>query len=129
MTSVTLRVVATSTGLVPNTTAIPQISTPAIKVVSKNGVILTSPVNVPTVQAQSISNLDNYSTTSQMLANDATTYANAVAYINNAISNVYVASLKDVVVPPNPANNSTLVYNTANNKYTVQEMSLDGGNF
>ena len=60
----------------------------------------------------------------------ATTYANAVAYVNNAIANVHVSNLVDVTLLTNPpANNSTLVYNTTNNKYIVEPMNLDGGNF
>lgn len=80
-----------------------------------------------------------------MLANDATTYANAVnyaalaaanayanavAYANTAVGNVSVSSLSDVVLSVNPpANNSTIVYNSANNKYVVKQLDVDGGTF
>ena len=46
------------------------------------------------------------------------------------VANIAVASISDVQlsqVPP--ANNSTLVFNTTNNKYVVRQMDLDGGNF
>lgn len=116
-----------------------------LKVVNKNGSLLVAPASIPTVTASGVSTLDNYSNTSAMLANDATTYANAVAYANsiaqtayanaiayaaNLTANVTIATISDVVLSANPpANNSTLVYNSANNKYVVKQMDLDGGNF
>jgi hypothetical protein len=101
-----------------------------VKVVNQNGSLLTIPASVPVVTTAAISNIDKYSNTATMLANDATTYANAIAYASNLVSSVTVASITDVQlsqVPP--ANNSTLVYNTANNKYVVRQMDLDGGIF
>ena len=38
-------------------------------------------------------------------------------------------SLDDVVEGVAVANNMTLVYNSATDKYTVQELNLDGGTF
>ena len=71
---------------------VPQRTDSTIRVVNKNGVILTSPVNVPTIQTQAISDLANYSTTVQMLGNDATTYANSVAYTVSYVSGQHFAT-------------------------------------
>lgn len=139
-----------------------------LKVVNKNGALLVAPASVPTVSSN-LFNPTGYPTTAEMLANDATTYANAIAYIgNNAVTNAMlqanlanysntalmlandattysnvvtfvtnnyinassltVASLTDVDATT-LSNNSTLVYNTANNKYIVRQMDLDGGIF
>ena len=38
-------------------------------------------------------------------------------------------TLEDVVEPLAVANNMTLVYNSTTDKYTVQELNLDGGTF
>lgn len=38
-------------------------------------------------------------------------------------------TLDDVTEPEGVANNMTLVYNSATDKYTVQELNLDGGTF
>jgi hypothetical protein len=116
-----------------------------VKVVNQNGSLLQAPATVPVVVTSAVSEISEYSNTALMLANDATTYANAVTYANqvataaytnaiayaaNAAANVAVANLTDVVLSANPpANNSTLVYNSANNKYVVRQMDLDGGNF
>ena len=105
-----------------------------VKVVNQNGSLLVAPATVPTLITSAISDLSRYSNTALMLANDATTYANAVTFatnlVANAVANVAVASLSDVVLSTNPpANNSTLVYNSANNKYVVRQMDLDGGSF
>jgi hypothetical protein len=92
------------------------------------------PASVPVVTAAAISDLSKFSNTTAMLANDATTYANAIAYaanlISNSVANIAVASISDVQLSQNPpANNSTLVFNTTNNKYVVRQMDLDGGSF
>lgn len=105
-----------------------------IKVVNQNGALLTAPATVPVVTAAAISDFSKYSNTELMLANDATTYANAIAYASNLVANtvgsITVASISDVQLSSNPpANNSTLVYNTTNNKYVVRQMDLDGGSF
>lgn len=118
-----------------------------IKVVNQAGALLTAPASIPVVitTGAAATRLSEYSNTALMLANDATTYANAVtfatqaaatayanaiAYAANAAANVAVADLTDVVLSADPpANNSTLVYNSANNKYVVRQMDLDGGNF
>lgn len=38
-------------------------------------------------------------------------------------------TLSDVIEGVNPSNNSTLVYNTVNDKYEVKELNIDGGSF
>jgi hypothetical protein len=105
-----------------------------VKVVNQNGSLLTMPSSVPVVTTAAISDLTKFSNTTAMLANDATTYANAIAYasnlVANSIANIAVASISDVQLSQNPpANNSTLVFNTTNNKYVVRQMDLDGGSF
>jgi hypothetical protein len=101
-----------------------------IKVVNQNGALLIAPATVPVVTTAAISDLSKYSNTQAMLANDATTYANAIAYAANGIANITIATISDVQLSSDPpANNSTLVYNTANNKYVVRQMDLDGGSF
>jgi len=101
-----------------------------VKVVNQNGSLLQAPASVPVVVTSAITDLSYYSNTTLMLANDATTYANAIAYTANAVANVSVDSLADVVLSVDPpANNSTLVYSSANNKYVVKQMDLDGGSF
>lgn len=103
-----------------------------IKVVAANGAFVSYPATAATLQSQSITTLSQYSNTELMLANDATTYANAIAFIqNNYInsSSLTVSSLADVVIVEPIANNSTIVYSTADNKYEVKELGLDGGNF
>jgi hypothetical protein len=101
-----------------------------LKVVNQNGSLLQAPATVPVVATAAINELSKYSNTELMLANDATTYANAVAYAANAVANITIATISDVTlstVPP--ANNSTLVYSSANNKYVVKQLDLDGGSF
>ena len=101
-----------------------------LKVVNQNGSLLQAPATVPVVSTAAVNDLSRYSNTELMLANDATTYANAIAYAANAVANITVATISDVTlssVPP--ANNSTLVYSSANNKYVVKQLDLDGGNF
>jgi hypothetical protein len=105
-----------------------------VKVVNRNGSLLAMPASVPVITTRAISDINKYSNTAVMLANDATTYANAIAYaanlIANSVTNISIASISDVQLSQNPpANNSTLVYNTINNKYVVTQMDLDGGNF
>lgn len=116
-----------------------------VKVINQNGTFVGAPASAPVLTTSGVFNLVSYSNTAQMLANDATTYANAVnfaslaaanaysnaiAYAANAAANVAVADLTDVILQATPpANNSTLVYNSANNKYVVKQLDLDGGNF
>jgi hypothetical protein len=105
-----------------------------VKVVNQNGSLLTTPSSVPVVITAAISNLSKYSNSAVMLANDATTYANSVAYasnlVANSIANLTIATISDVQLSQNPpANNSTLIFNTTNNKYIVKQMDLDGGSF
>lgn len=116
-----------------------------VKVVNQSGALLAAPASTPVLTTSGVFNLTSYSNTAQMLANDATTYANAinfasvaaanayanaVAYAANAAANIAIADLTDVVLQATPpANNSTLVYNTANNKYVVKQLDLDGGSF
>lgn len=100
-----------------------------IKVVNQSGALLAAPASVPVLISSAISDLGNYSNTAVMLANDATTYANSVAYTNGKVANVTVGAISDITVTGTPANNSTLVYDTATNKYVVKQIDLDGGNF
>lgn len=115
----------------PGTNA--SITTTTLKVTNLDAAILSNQQNAPTIQSGLLdlsSYLVGYSNTAQMLANDYSTYINSINYANAAIANVYVANLADVSLSSNPpSNNSTLVYNTSNNKYIVQQMNLDGGNF
>jgi len=110
-----------------------------VTVVNQNGALLASPVAAPTVTTSAISDLSVFATTAAMLANDATTYANAVSYVDGKsfvntsqlsanISNLEVASLSDVLVS-SLANNATLVYQSSNDKYVVKQLDLDGGSF
>lgn len=97
-----------------------------IKVSNQNGVFVPVPTSAPSVISSGIINLDNYSNTAQMLANVTTSYTNAVSYIDN----LTISEISDVVLSiPVILNNSTLVYNTSNNKFVVKELNLDGGNF
>lgn len=101
-----------------------------LKVVNSAGALLVAPASVPVITTAAISDLSKYSNTDVMLANDATTYANAIAFTSNVIANLTVSAISDVVLSTNPpANNSTLVFNSANNKYVVRQMDLDGGSF
>ena len=77
------------------------------------------PQNTPTILTQAVNDLSKYSTTTQI-----------ISLINNAVANIHVADLTDVTLQSNPpANNSSLVYNTTNNKYVVEPMPVDGGTF
>lgn len=112
---------------------------------SPSSALVGAPTSQPTLITLNTPNLADYANTVQMLANDATTYANAVnfaalaaanayanaiAFASNAAASVAVADLTDVVLSTAPpANNSTLVYSSANNKYVVKQLDLDGGNF
>lgn len=146
MSTIILKVVSSNGVLQPSKTYAPVRSgTPTIKVTAANGAFISYPTDVPTVATQAINDLSLYSTTAEMLANDATTYSNAVNYVQQQgyvntsqlaanlanftnTSAMTVASLSDVVVA-DLSNNATLVYSTANNKYTVKQLDLDGGNF
>lgn len=46
-----------------------------------------------------------------------------------SVSQNRLDALDDVEEVGSPANNSTLVYNAATDKYVVQEINLDGGTF
>jgi hypothetical protein len=116
-----------------------------IKLTKANFAYVASPATKPTISTSAISNLSDYSNTELMLANDATTYANAVNYVDSRgfvntaqlqanlanytnSSSLTVSSLTDVDATQ-VSNNATLVYSTDNNKYTVKQLNLDGGNF
>lgn len=116
-----------------------------IKLANANFAYVAAPASRPTIISSTITDLTNYSNTALMLANDATTYANAVNYVDGKnfvntsqlaanlsnftpATNLQVSSLTDVIAT-SPSNNATLVYNTDNNKYTVKQLDLDGGNF
>jgi hypothetical protein len=117
----------------------------SIKLANANFAYVAAPGSRPTIITSTIANFNNYSNTELMLANDATTYANAVnyvegkSYVNTSqlaanlanftpATNLQVSSLTDVVAT-SPSNNATLVYSSANNKYIVKQLDLDGGNF
>jgi hypothetical protein len=105
-----------------------------VKVVNQNGSLLTAPASVPVVTTGAISDVSKFATTTAMLANDTTTYANSIAYasnlVANSIANLTIAAISDVTLSQQPpANNSTLIFNTTNNKYIVKQMDLDGGSF
>ena len=112
----------------------------AIKLANVNFAYVASPKSQPTLIRSSSVDLVPYSNTGQMLANDATTYANAVNYVNSRnfvntaqlsanLANLTVSSLSDVSVTSPITEDSTLVYNTTNNKYEVKQLDVDGGTF
>ncbi len=112
----------------------------AIKLANVNFAYVASPKSQPTIIGSALVNLTPYSNTGQMLANDATTYANAVNYVTNQnfvntsqlsanLANLTVSSLSDVSVTLPITKDSTLVYNTTNNKYEVKQLDVDGGTF
>jgi len=105
-----------------------------VKVVNQNGSLLQAPASVPIVTTSAIADTSKFATTAAMLANDATTYANSIAFttnlVANNISNLTIAAISDVTLTQTPPpNNSTLIFNTTNNKYIVKQMDLDGGTF
>lgn len=80
-----------------------------------------------------------------MLANDATTFANAVNYVDSKsfvntaqlsanlsnftnTSSLFLTTLNDVD-DTLKSNNATLVYSSGEDKYFVKQIDLDGGNF
>ena len=132
MSTIILRVVSSNGALQPSKTFAPiRGGTPSIKLTGASGAYVSYPTNVPTLTS-SIADLSKYSNTEQMLANDASTYANAIAFVQNSYinaSSLKLSSLTDVNVVEPIANNSTLVYDTSDNKYTVKQLDLDGGNF
>lgn len=117
-----------------------------LKLVRNNSsAYVQSPAAQPTIITSQISDLSLYSTTDNMLANDATTYANSINYtdsrgfVNSSqlaanlanytpTANLTLSSLSDVDITL-AANNATLVYNSANNKYVVKQLDVDGGSF
>ncbi len=110
-----------------------------IHVVNRNGALLPSPATAPTVTASAIADLSAFANTTAMLANDATTYANAVNYVDSksfvntsqlsvSLANLEIDSLKDVDATA-ASNNSTLVYQSNIDKYVVKQIDLDGGTF
>lgn len=117
-----------------------------LKLTNSGGVFIPTPATVPTITTAAIGDLSGYSNTSSMLANVATAYSNAVNYVDNqgfangamlaANLALYVkkdeltlASITDVQVAGTPPNNSTLVYDSATNKYVVKQLELNGGDF
>jgi hypothetical protein len=130
--------------LIPNKSFAPVRSgAQRIKLTGSNGSFLSYPTDIPTIATAAINDLSLYPNTATVLAYDATTYANAVAYTNistnnvlNTVANNYtnnaslrLKSLNDINEPPAVSNNSTLVYDTITNKYIVKQINLDGGNF
>lgn len=55
---------------------------------------------------------------------DILTISGATAVVGNRLD-----TLDDVIEGNNVANNMTLVYNAASDKYVVQQLNLDGGTF
>jgi hypothetical protein len=54
--------------------------------------------------------------------------SNQTPPVSNGSGVTQLSQLSDVV-DINPTNNSTLVYNSTNNKFVVQQLGLDGGTF
>jgi len=103
-----------------------------IKLTGSNGSLVSYPTNVPTVATSAINDLSQYSNTATVLAYDATTYANAVAYVianYTSTNSLQLNTLNDIDAPPTISNNSTLVYDTTTNKYVVKQVDLNGGTF
>lgn len=103
-----------------------------IKLTSSNGSFVTYPTNVPTVATAAINDLSQFPNTATVLAYDATTYANAVAYVTanyTSTNSLQLNTLNDIDVPPTISNNSTLVYDSTTNKYVVKQVDLNGGTF
>lgn len=103
-----------------------------IKLTGSNGSLVSYPTNVPTVSTAAINDLSQYPNTAAVLAYDATTYANAVAYVianYTSTNSLQLNTLNDINVPPTISNNSTLVYDTTTNKYVVKQVDLNGGTF
>lgn len=103
-----------------------------IKLKNINGSLVSYSTNVPTVSTSAINDLSQYSNTATVLAYDATTYANAVAYIianYTSTNSLQLNTLNDIDAPPTISNNSTLVYDTTTNKYIVKQVDLNGGSF
>lgn len=115
-----------------------------IKLANANFAFVSKPGSVPTITSTSIS-LQQYSNTQQMLANDATTYANAVNYVDSKsfvntsqlsanlsnftnTSSLFLTTLNNVDDTAK-SNNATLVYSSGEDKYFVKQIDLDGGNF
>ena len=71
-------------------------STLVIKVTNKNGSLQTIPSYVPTVETQAVSDLSTYAKSSDMLANTAAAYSNAVAYANTAATNAYTNAIAGI---------------------------------
>jgi len=105
-----------------------------IKLANANFAYVASPASRPTIVTSAISDLSFYSNTQAMLGNVATAYVNSIAYTDNRLTaytntaSLTLSSLNDVIAT-SPSNNATLVYSTDNNKYTVKQLDLDGGNF
>jgi hypothetical protein len=134
MNSVIIRLVSANGSLLGSRTFVPTTSAnkQTIVLAGSGGRLSPIPTSVPTIST--LPNLSQYSNTEAMLANDATTYANAVNFVLTELqnytptANLTVATLNDVD-DTTKSNNATLVFNTNNNKYTVKQLDLDGGNF
>lgn len=119
--------------LVQNKTYVPTRSgAQTIKLTGSSGSLISYPTSVPSVSTAAINDLSNYSNTATVLAYDATTYANAVAYVianYTSTNSLQLNTLNDINAPPTISNNSTLVYDTTTNKYVVKQVDLNGGTF
>lgn len=102
-----------------------------IKLANANFAYVASPGTTPTIVTKAISDLSKYSNTEMMLANDATTYANVITFVQNNYTNtssLMLSTLNDVDTTQK-SNNSTLVYSSGQDKYIIKQLDLDGGNF
>lgn len=88
--TIKIKITSSNGALYADPGQVPQRTDSSIRVITRGGVILTSPANVPTIQSQAVSNLEYYSTTAQMLGNTATSYANSISYTNSATANINV---------------------------------------
>ena len=119
--------------LVQNKTYVPTRSgAQTIKLTGASGSLVSYPTSVPSVSTAAINDLSQFPNTATVLAFDAVTYANTIAFVTNNYTDtdsLQINTLNDIEVPPTIANNSTLVYDTTTNKYIVKTIDLDGGNF
>ena len=70
------------------------------------------PQSTPSITSQAINDLTSYSNTQQVMT-----------FIEQAVANIHVSDISDVILSTNPpANNSSLVYNSNNNKYIVEQI-------
>jgi hypothetical protein len=94
-------------------------------------IIIPGQSTTPTLTNQAISDLSNYSNTEVVLGFVNTAYSNSIAFVETNYTNsssLQLSSLNDVSANTR-ANNDTLVFDTAQNKYISKAIDIDGGNF